>query len=122
MIDGRNLYEAEKNGRIWISYIKVSGDNVFIDIEKDDDNLESVDIHDYIQKIDSRNLHIGVVGLGYSGLQIAEMFAVAGFTVTGIEFDQEKAHQLNSGISTIEHVSSDSLQKVIKEDRFFCSV
>jgi UDP-N-acetyl-D-glucosamine dehydrogenase len=103
------------------SYIKVSDDKLFIDIEKDDVDVQPVDIKDYLHKIESRSLSIGVVGLGYSGLQIATAFASAGFTVTGIEFDKDKAHQLNSGVSLIEHVSSDLLKKLVDEDRFFAA-
>ena len=39
------------------------------------------------QRIDSRDAHIGVIGLGYVGLPLAVEFTKAGFRVTGFDLD-----------------------------------
>ncbi|MCP5114592.1 MAG: nucleotide sugar dehydrogenase, partial [bacterium] len=56
------------------------------------------------QKIAGRQARVGVVGLGYVGLPLAVEFAKAGFEVTGIEVDEAKVSQLNSGVSYIKDV------------------
>ncbi|MBE9554033.1 MAG: nucleotide sugar dehydrogenase, partial [Proteobacteria bacterium] len=44
-----------------------------------------------------RTARIGVVGLGYVGLPLAEAFACEGFSVTGFDIDESKARLLNEG-------------------------
>ena len=45
--------------------------------------------------IESRQLKIGVIGLGYAGLPIALRFVDAGFPVLGIDKDELKVNLLN---------------------------
>lgn len=103
------------------SFIKVSDDSLYIDIEDDRNDIPPVDIREFKQKIDNRSLSIGVIGLGYSGLQVAAAFADAGFTVTGIEFDQQKAADLNAGSSHIAQVPPAKLKALIDEDKFYAA-
>ena len=42
------------------------------------------------EKIKSRSARVGVVGLGYVGLPLAVEFAKAGFSVTGIDVNEER--------------------------------
>ena len=49
--------------------------------------------------IDSREARIGVIGLGYVGLPLALEFAKAGFTVTGLDIDDEKVRSLEGLIA-----------------------
>jgi len=101
------------------SFIKVSDDNIFIDLEKNGSNLNSIDVKEFLEKIESKNLSIGIVGLGYAGLQLAVAFASYGFTVTGIEFDKAKVKKLNKAKSYISEVSDDHLSDLIKTDKFY---
>ena len=48
-------------------------------------------------RIDSRDARIGVIGLGYVGLPLAVEFAKAGFSVVGLDIDDEKVRSLESG-------------------------
>lgn len=57
-------------------------------------------------RIDRREAHIGVVGLGYVGLPLVTEFARAGFRVTGFELDDAKVRTLLEGRSYIEDVAS----------------
>ncbi len=104
------------------SYIKVSDDKLFINLRKESEPVSTVVEFDKFKRlIESKNLSIGIVGLGYSGLQLAVAFANAGYTVTGIEFDRKKVKKLNSGESYIENVTDDDLKKVISNDKFFAA-
>jgi UDP-N-acetyl-D-glucosamine dehydrogenase len=42
------------------------------------------------ERIATRTARVGIVGLGYAGLPLAMAFAEAGFTVTGIDLNQER--------------------------------
>src|SRR3989440_2375748 len=69
------------------------------------------------EKISTRSLHVGIVGLGYVGLPLATTFAEAGYHVTGIDVDQQKVDQANSGESYIPDIASTTLQALIDTQR-----
>ena len=69
------------------------------------------------EKIATRSLRVGVIGLGYVGLPLATAFAEAGFHVTGIDIDQQKIDQANRGESYIPDISSSTLQTLIDTKR-----
>jgi UDP-N-acetyl-D-glucosamine dehydrogenase len=69
-------------------------------------------------KIKARTARVGVVGLGYVGLPLAVEFAKAGFSVTGIDVQEEKVTRLNSGDSYIQDVSSPALTELLGDKRF----
>src|SRR5215471_9835797 len=69
-------------------------------------------------KIQSRSARVGIVGLGYVGLPLAIEFAKAGFSVTGIDVQQEKVARLNRGDSHVQDVPSGELKRLVKENRF----
>jgi UDP-N-acetyl-D-glucosamine dehydrogenase len=66
------------------------------------------------RKIKSRTARIGIVGLGYVGLPLAVEFAQAGFRVVGIDIDERKVRTVNSGLSHIEDVSTDTLKPLVQ--------
>lgn len=58
-----------------------------------------------------------VVGLGYVGLPLAVRAAEVGFTVTGLDTDEQKLKQLGAGTSHVEDVSDARLLAVMVSDR-----
>jgi UDP-N-acetyl-D-glucosamine dehydrogenase len=48
------------------------------------------------------NAIVGVVGLGYVGLPLAVLSAVKGYTVIGIERDEEKVRLVNEGVNFLQ--------------------
>jgi UDP-N-acetyl-D-glucosamine dehydrogenase len=70
------------------------------------------------EKIKSRSARVGIVGLGYVGLPLAIEFAKAGFSVTGIDVQEEKVARLNWGDSYIQDVPSASLKEMVANNRF----
>lgn len=57
-----------------------------------------------LQKIKSKNAHIGIIGLGYVGLPLVIAFYKVGFKVTGFDCDQRKVEMLARGESYIRHI------------------
>ena len=54
------------------------------------------------QKIESRDAHIAIIGLGYVGLPVACMFAQAGFSTIGVDVDSARIEKINRGENPIE--------------------
>ena len=68
--------------------------------------------------IKKRKANVAVIGLGYVGLPHAVEIAKAGFSVSGIDLDQKRVKNLNSGKSYIEDVDDNDLLKVLKNNKF----
>jgi len=66
------------------------------------------------EKIKSRVARVGIIGLGYVGLPLAVEFAKAGFTVTGIDVQESKVAQLNTGESYIQDVATSTLRPLVE--------
>ena len=52
-----------------------------------------------IEKIDSKQAIVSVVGLGYVGLPLAVAFTEAGFCVIGVDTDQNRVSAVTHGES-----------------------
>ncbi|MEZ4651415.1 MAG: nucleotide sugar dehydrogenase [Candidatus Eisenbacteria bacterium] len=71
-----------------------------------------------LQKIERREAHLGVLGMGYVGLPLAMEFCKAGFHVTGFDVDAKRVAQLGDGISYIKDVPSEEVARFVKEGLF----
>jgi UDP-N-acetyl-D-glucosamine dehydrogenase len=69
---------------------------------------------DLLEKIRTREAHLGVIGLGYVGLPLATEFAKAGFRVTGIDINAERVAALQQGISYIQDVPSEEVGPFVR--------
>ncbi|HEY5212386.1 MAG TPA: nucleotide sugar dehydrogenase [Acidobacteriaceae bacterium] len=54
-----------------------------------------------LQKIESKEAKIGVIGLGYVGLPLSLLLCEAGFAVKGFDIDEKKVAKLENGSSYI---------------------
>ncbi len=75
-------------------------------------------LEDLRGRIDARDAHIGVIGLGYVGLPLAVELAEAGFRVTGFDVDLSKIESLDAGRSYIGDVPSEALNVQRDAGRF----
>ena len=71
--------------------------------------------------IESRTASIGVIGLGYVGLPLAQAFCETGFSVTGFDIDRGKIEQLERGESYIPRVTPEWLTTAQEEHRLTVS-
>ncbi len=70
-----------------------------------------------LEKIRARTARVGVIGLGYVGLPLAEVFARAGFRVTGFDVDESKARMIAAGKSYIGDVGDDEVRAQVEAGR-----
>src|SRR5947209_11236005 len=70
------------------------------------------------RKIEARSARVGVIGLGYVGLPLVELFAGRGFPVLGFDVDVAKVERLQSGQSYIGHIASERVAALRDGGRF----
>lgn len=67
-----------------------------------------------LKKIDSREIIVGVVGLGYVGLPLAVEKAKAGFRTIGFDVQNQKVEAVNAGHNYIGDVVDEDLAELVK--------
>jgi UDP-N-acetyl-D-glucosamine dehydrogenase len=73
-------------------------------------------LDELLHKIQTRTLTAGVVGLGYVGLPLAQLFTSRGFKVLGFDIDHSKVDKLVRGESYIGHIPSSIVQRMRQDD------
>lgn len=66
-----------------------------------------------IEKIDKKEIIVGVVGLGYVGLPLAVEKAKAGFKTIGFDVQQSKVDLVNKGVNYIGDVVNEELEEIV---------
>ncbi|HEV2498058.1 MAG TPA: nucleotide sugar dehydrogenase [Terriglobia bacterium] len=66
----------------------------------------------------TKEVEVGVVGLGYVGLPLALLFARRGFKTTGFDVDGAKIERLEAGETYIKHITTASIAEQRKDNRF----
>ncbi len=80
-----------------------------------DMNMDRINIkEELLRKIKARTLTMGVVGLGYVGLPLADEKAKAGYNTIGFDVQKEKVDQVNRGENYIGDVVNEDLQQIVK--------
>jgi UDP-N-acetyl-D-glucosamine dehydrogenase len=75
--------------------------------------LKSLDISplatSFVSRVESREVVIGILGLGYVGIPLAIAALRRGFKVVGFDIDIDRVERLNSGKSAIKHIPMDAI-------------
>ena len=69
-------------------------------------------------KIDSGDVLIGVIGLGYVGLPLAAAMHAAGYRVRGFDVDPAKIDSLARGANYLRHLGNEMTRALASSDRF----
>ncbi len=70
-----------------------------------------------LEKIANKTVKIGVVGLGYVGLPLAEVFCRAGISVCGFDVDPGKIDMIQAGKTYIGDLSDEQVQEQVGSGR-----
>lgn len=73
---------------------------------------------EFEKKVEERTLVVGVIGLGYVGLPLAQAFCRQGFKVMGFDVSKEKIEKLAASKSYIKHISDASVKTMVQTGRF----
>jgi len=69
-------------------------------------------------KIATKTAIVGIVGLGYVGLPLADALHVGGLRVLGFDVDQKKIDFLDRGENYLKHLGADMTERLSESDRF----
>ena len=69
-------------------------------------------------KIQSKASIVGVVGLGYVGLPLADALHTGGLRVIGFDIDPSKITDLDSGVNYLKHLGEEMTQRLSASERF----
>jgi hypothetical protein len=83
------------------SDVVTNGATVTSDVER------SAAAQQLYHRLDTKQATIGVVGLGYVGLPLAVEYGGKGFSTVGIDLDEDRITQLNSGENFIDDLDDD---------------
>jgi UDP-N-acetyl-D-glucosamine dehydrogenase len=82
---------------------------------------KTVSLKNLIKRVHSRELTIGIIGLGYVGIPLALTACKAGFPVVGFDIDRKRVDQLNRGESAIKHIPTAAITEAVKDGRFLAT-
>lgn len=67
----------------------------------------------FIEKLESRQAKVAVVGLGYVGLPLALAYSSDGYQTIGCDIDDNKVDAINGGTSYIKHIGSEQIREQV---------
>jgi UDP-N-acetyl-D-glucosamine dehydrogenase len=68
-------------------------------------------LQSWLDRVQTRETHIGIIGLGYVGLPLALLFSEARFRVTGLDIDPAKVETLTDGRSYIQRIDPQQIRQ-----------
>jgi UDP-N-acetyl-D-glucosamine dehydrogenase len=74
-------------------------------------------MNDLVKRIEDKEIHLAIIGLGYVGLPLAVEFAEAGIRTTGIDLDVQKVEQVNAGHSYVQDVPAQRVAQAVSRHR-----
>ena len=72
----------------------------------------------FLEKAEKGTLTVGIVGLGYVGLPLAEAYVRQNVAVIGYDISQARAEQLASGLSGMKHIDDTRVQSMLDKGLF----
>lgn len=70
------------------------------------------------EKISSKTAVVGIVGLGYVGLPLADAMHTGGLRVLGFDVDPSKISNLEQGVNYLKHLGPDMTERLSASDKF----
>jgi UDP-N-acetylglucosamine 2-epimerase (non-hydrolysing) len=118
---GRDAVKAVKAAKQWLSRDEYSWKNPFGDGHVAEYILDII-VKDFTQTdnstITAKNESLAVIGMGYMGLPISSLIAQAGYSVTGIDLNQDKVDSINRGECPFDELGMPELIKKVVSQGF----
>ena len=70
------------------------------------------------EKINTKAAVVGIVGLGYVGLPLADALHTGGLRVLGFDVDPTKITNLEQGVNYLKHLGADMTQRLSDSEKF----
>ena len=116
---GRDAVKAVRAAKQWLSRDNYSWDNPFGDGHVARAIIDIILSHHETKEelpIVARNETIAVIGMGYMGLPIASLLAESGYSVTGVDLNEEKVISINKSECPFDEVGLPELiNKVVSQ-------
>ena len=74
------------------------------------------------EKINTKAAVIGIVGLGYVGLPLADALHTGGLRILGFDVDPTKISNLEQGVNYLKHLGADMTQRLSESDKFDATI
>lgn len=78
--------------------------------------------HKLAKKIESKTSIVGIIGLGYVGLPLADALHTGGLRVIGFDIDPSKIEDLDRGVNYLKHLGKEMTERLSESDRFEATV
>ena len=82
------------------------------------DGVRSAECGRLLDALSRKSARVGVIGLGYVGLPLANLFHEKGFSVVGFDIDRRKVDSLKAGKSYIGHIPGERVAELMGDGRF----
>ncbi|MBL4854244.1 MAG: nucleotide sugar dehydrogenase [Robiginitomaculum sp.] len=73
---------------------------------------------EFLQKANDGTLVVGIVGLGYVGLPLADAYVAKNVKVIGYDISQARVDELNSGKSGMRHIADSRVASMVEKGLF----
>jgi UDP-N-acetyl-D-glucosamine dehydrogenase len=67
-----------------------------------------------LQKIQKKNILVGIIGMGYVGLPLGLAFSLKNIKVLGFDLDKKKINALNNGKGYLKHIPTKEISSAVK--------
>ncbi|HMO37688.1 MAG TPA: NAD(P)-binding domain-containing protein, partial [Gemmatales bacterium] len=69
----------------------------------------------FLTRLENKETLVGIIGLGYVGLPLAQAFTTGGYKVLGFDIDPAKIEKLSRGESYIGHIDTATIQQMTRQ-------
>lgn len=72
-------------------------------------------------RIRTGKLVVGILGLGYVGVPLAEAYVRSGVKVVGLDVNQSRVDMLNNGVSGMRHIDDERIKRMVDSGNFLAT-
>jgi UDP-N-acetyl-D-glucosamine dehydrogenase len=90
------------------------------DLPREGQKLENspVEFNKLIERVKTKQITVGVIGLGYVGLPLSLVFSASAVNCIGFDINDEIVAKIQSGKSHLDHMSNNQLEEVLGKNLF----